>query len=231
MIEKLLEYQTVDAELKNIENELKKSEEFKKYAQAVKFLKTVTESKSQIEAKASSLLTGLGALEKKLQKLDEDKSEFSALNDVEDEATLAFLKKKSQELSNQYAVLEQEIEKLAKEMTELATSYKKLMSNTKLMLEQQDEFKKKYEDLLKAKESEKVAIKKKLTAIEKDIPSEYMDKYKEKRKDPKFPIVYELKDRHCTACGTELSQLELSRLKNEKIIECENCRRLIFVKE
>lgn len=231
MIEKLLEYQTVDAELKNIENELKKSEEFKKYAQAVKFLKTVTESKSQIEAKASSLLTGLSALEKKLQKLDEDKSEFSTLNDVEDEATLAFLKKKSQELSNQYAVLEQEIEKLAKEMTELATSYKKLMSNTKLMLEQQDEFKKKYEDLLKAKESEKVAIKKKLTAIEKDIPSEYMDKYKEKRKDPKFPIVYELKDRHCAACGTELSQLELSRLKNEKIIECENCRRLIFVKE
>lgn len=231
MIEKLLEYQTVDAELKNIENELKKSEEFKKYAQAVKFLKTVTESKSQIEAKASSLLTGLGALEKKLQKLDEDKSEFSALNDVEDEATLAFLKKKSQELSNQYAVLEQEIEKLAKEMTELATSYKKLMSNTKLMLEQQDEFKKKYEDLLKTKESEKVAIKKKLVAIEKDIPSEYMDKYKEKRKDPKFPIVYELKDKHCTACGTELSQLELSRLKNEKIIECENCRRLIFVKE
>ena len=55
MIEKLLEYQTIDAELKNIENELKKSDEFKKYAQAVKFLKTVSDSKTQIESKASSL--------------------------------------------------------------------------------------------------------------------------------------------------------------------------------
>lgn len=231
MIEKLLEYQTIDAELKNIENELKKSDEFKKYAQAVKFLKTVSDSKTQIESKASSLLSNLNALESELKKLDEDKNEFSTLSDVEDESTLAFLKKKSQELSFMYAALEQKIEKLSKEMSELTASYKKLMAGTKLMLEQQDEYKKKYEDLLKEKETEKTKIRKKLDVIEKDIPKEYMEKYKEKRKDPKFPIVYELKDKHCAACGTELSQLELSRLKNEKIIECENCRRLVFIKE
>ncbi len=231
MIEKLMEYQTIDAELKNIENELKKSEEFKKYAQAVKFLKTVSESKAQIESKASSLLSNFNALQEEISKLDEDKNEFSTISDVEDESTIAFLKKKSQELASKYTALEQKIEKLSKEMTELATSYKKLMAGTKLMLDQQDEYKKKYEELAKEKEAEKLAIKKKLAVIEKDIPKEYMDKYKEKRKDPKFPIVYELKDKHCTACGTELSQLELSRLKNEKIIECENCRRLIFIKE
>ena len=221
MIEKLLEYQKIDADLKNIENELKKSEEFKKYAQAVKFLKTVTDSKAQIEAKAASLLLGMQNLQDRLKKLSDDKNEFTGIDEVEDENMLAFLKKKSAELSSQYASLE----------AELTLSYKKLMANTKAMLSQQDEYKLKYEELCKEKETEKSKIKKQLELIAKDIPSEYLAKYKEKRKDPKFPIVYELKDKHCTACGTELSQLELSRLKNEKIIECENCRRLIFIKE
>lgn len=230
MIEKLLEYQAIDANLKNIENDLKKSEEFKKYAQAVKFLKTVSESKAQIEAKASALLAGIKVLEEKLAKLDENKSEFVGLEDLEDVETVTFLKKKSNELAKQYASLECEIDKLSKDMTELTVQYKKLMSTTKLMLAQQDEYKQKYEDLAKEKEAEKEGYKQQLAVIAKDIPAEFLNRYKEKRKDPKFPIVYEIEGKHCPACGTELSQLELSRLKSEKIIECENCRRLIFCK-
>lgn len=230
MIEKLLEYQAIDANLKNIENDLKKSEEFKKYAQAVKFLKTVSESKAQIEAKASALLAGIKVLEEKLAKLDENKSEFTGLEDLEDVETVAFLKKKSNELAKQYASLEGEIDKLSKDMTELTVQYKKLMSSTKLMLAQQEEYKQKYEDLAKEKDEEKEGYKRQLAVIAKDIPTEFLNRYKEKRKDPKFPIVYEIEGKHCPACGTELSQLELSRLKSEKIIECENCRRLIFCK-
>lgn len=230
MIERLLEYQQVDGELKVIENELKKSEEFKKYAQAVKFLKTVSDSKAQIESKAAALLSGIKVLEDRLAELNEDKNEFVGLDDVEDKDTLAFLRKKSQELSKQYAALEGEIEKLIKDMTELTASYKKLMASAKLMLQQQDEYKVKYEELSHQKDAEKKKIKQKLAEIAKDIPEEYLNKYKEKRQDPKFPIVYEVTGKHCAACGTELSQLELSRLKNEKIMECENCRRLIFIK-
>lgn len=231
MVEKLLEYQEVDRSLKSIEEELRKSDEFKKYAQAVKFLKTVTESKAQIESKATSLLSSMQALEAKLKQLNEDKNEFGQIKDIENEDTLAFLKKKSQELSKQCALLETEIEKLTKEMTELLRSYKELMDKTKLMLAQQDENKEKYEKLSKDKAKEKDAINKKLEKIAKDIPEEYLNKYKEKRKDSKFPIIYEIQGKHCSACGTELSQLALSRIKTEKIIECENCRRLVFIKE
>ncbi len=231
MIEKLLEYQTIDGGLKAIENDLRASEEFKKYAQAVKFLKTVAESKSQIESKAGALMSSLAALEEKLEKLNEDKGEFKDFQKEDEEATLAFLKKKAFELGKKFAALEAEIAKLSQDMSDLTAQYKTLMGKTKLMLAQQDEYKAKYEELSKAKDAEKLAIKKQLDAIGKEIPAEYLAKYKEKRKDPKFPIVYEVNGRHCTACGTELSQLEYSRLKNEKIVECENCRRLIFIKE
>lgn len=231
MIDKLLEYQNIDAGLKEIENSLRQSEEFKKYAQAVKFLKTVADSKAQIESKAASLLGAMNTLQAKLEKLNEEKAEFTDLDGVEDENTINFLKKKSNELSKQFAALEGEITKLSQEMTDLTAQYKKLMSNTKVMLAQQDDNKKKYEELSKSKEEEKAAIKKKLDLLTKDIPQGVMAQYKEKRKDPKFPIVYPVDGKHCTACGTELSQLEYTRLKQEKIVECENCRRLIFIKE
>lgn len=119
-------------------------------------------------------------------------------------------------------------------MDELLRQYKKLSANTKEMMAVRDENKKKYEELLKSKKAEKAAITKKLDDIAKDVPPEYMAKYKEKRKDNKFPIVYEVviaKDTHCSACGTELSKLQVSQLQKDKMIECENCRRLIFIKE
>lgn len=231
MIDKLLKYQQIDADLKAIETELRQSDEFKKYASAVKFLKTVAESKAQIESKAGALMGAMAALEEKLGKLNEEKAEFAAWDEGADEATLAYLKKKSNELAKQFSALEGEISKLSQDMTELYSQYKKLMTNTKSMLAQQEESKKAYEDLTKSKDDQKKKIKKQLDALAKDISPEIMQKYLEKRKDPKFPIVYELSGRHCSACGTELSQLELANLKAVKIAECENCRRLIFIKE
>ncbi len=231
MIDKLLQYQTIDAELKAIENTLRQSEEFKKYASAVKFLKTVAESKAQIESKAGALMGAMANLEEQLNKLNEEKAEFLVCEETQDESTIAFLKKKSNALAKQFTALEGEIAKLSQDMTELYAQYKKLMTNTKAMLAQQEESKKAYEDLSKSKEDEKKKIKKQLDALAKDIAPNIMEKYLEKRKDPKFPIVYELSGKHCSACGTELSQLELAKLKTERIAECENCRRLIFIKE
>ena len=234
MFEKLMEYQSEDRKLKAIEDELRGSEEFKKYAKATKFLKTVNESKAQIEDRAKSLLSAMDDLTEKYNKLVEEKGEFDEATNAEEESTVAFLKKKSQELAAQFSSLESELDSLKKNMDELLRQYKKLSANTKEMMAVRDENKKKYEELLKAKEAEKSAITKKLDDIAKDVPPEYMAKYKEKRKDNKFPIVYEVviaKDTHCSACGTELSKLQVSQLQKDKMIECENCRRLIFIKE
>ena len=52
-----MEYQEVDKGLKAIEDLLKNSEEFKKYALARKFLKTVNDTKAQIEEKAKALVS------------------------------------------------------------------------------------------------------------------------------------------------------------------------------
>lgn len=235
MFEKLLEYQKVDAKLKAIDDELHQSEEFKKYAQANRFLKTVADSKAQIDDRAKSLMSLMTELTEKYKKLADEKSEFDDALDAQEESTLGFLKKKSAELGAKLASVESEIVSLKNNIDELMEQFKKLSVNRKKMMEQREEYGVKYKALVESKEQEKAEIIKELAAIEKDVPKEYLEKYKEKRKDNKFPIVYEVKieknGTHCSGCGTELSIYQIDQLKKNKMIECENCRKLIFIND
>ncbi len=233
MYQKLLEYQEEDRKLKTIEDAYKTNEDYKKYNVAVRFLKTVTETKNQIEDRAAYLLSELEALNKKYDRLAEDQTEFDEIDDAQEESTVTFLKKKSQELSKAFADIEKEIEKLNGEMTELVAQYKKLSAETKAMKEQYEKSRESVEAIRKTGESEKAVITKKLEEIAKQIPPELMAKYNAARKTSKFPLVYVVDAgdvKHCAACGTEFSTLETATLKKDKFIECENCRKLIFLK-
>lgn len=235
MLKKLMEYQEVDKGLKAIEDLLKNSEEFKKYALARKFLKTVNDTKAQIEEKAKALVSLSARLKEDFTALSEEQSAFDGALSSDDLSEITYLKKKSQELSKRYAALEGEIAKLSADIADLTVQYKKLIKNANAMIEQRDEYKVKYENISKEKEAEKHAIEERLAAIAKDIPAEFMEKYLEKRKDNKFPICYELDINakgsiHCAACGTEFSSLQLSNLKQAGYIECEHCRKLILLK-
>ena len=233
MYKKLLEYQEEDRKLKDIEDTLKANEDFKKYNASVRFLKTVGETKTQIEERAKYLLSVLDDLEKKYAHLQEEQSEFDEAGAADEEATVAFLKKKAQELSKAFADIEKEIEKLNREMTELVNQYKKLSADSKTMREQYEKSKVAVAEMQKTVEKQRAEITAKLEKIAKDIPPELMAKYMAARKTNKFPLVYVIEGsdvRHCRACGTEFSALSIATLKKDKFIECENCRKLIFLK-
>ncbi|MBP5177770.1 MAG: hypothetical protein ILP02_04225 [Clostridia bacterium] len=212
---------------------MKSNEDYKKYNVSVRFLKTVGETRTQIEDRAKYLLSVLSDLESKYARLQEEKAEFDDADQAEEESTVAFLKKKSQEITKAFAEMEKEIESLTAEMTELVNQYKKLSSDSKQMREQYETSKVKVAEISKVVEKERADITEKLAAIAKDIPPELMNKYKAARKSSKFPLVYLLTEkddlRHCVACGTELSALSVTKLKKDKFIECENCRKLIFM--
>ena len=233
MYNKLLEYQEEDKKLKAIDDGLRANEDYKKYNVAGRFLKTVTETRTQIEQRAEYLLSQLAGLEKKYARLLEEKAEFSEIDDAEEESTVNFLKKKSSELSASFAEMEKEIDKLNKEMTELVNQYKKLMTETKTMKETFDACKEEVKKLQAEVEGQKAEITKRLEELAKGIPSDLMEKYRTARKSNKFPLVYvvdESECKHCVACGTEFSALSVTKLKKDRFIECENCRKLIFIK-
>ncbi len=235
MFKKLLEYQEVDKGLKVIEDNLRKSEDYQNYAKATRFLKSANQNNEQFEERAKALFSNMQELEKAYKLLLEEQADFDGVNEATEESTIAFLKKKSQELSKRFASLEAEISKLTEEINSFNDQYKKFLATVKKMKEVRENSAQAYKELSSSMEAEKQAIVKKLETIAKDIPNEYMQKYQEKRKDGKFPIVYKVdaskREVHCSACGTELSTLEAANLKKEKFLECENCHKLIFVEE
>ena len=233
MYKKLLEYQEEDKKLKALDDNLKNNEEYKKANTAFRFLKTVNETRMQIEDKAAYLTAQLDELEEKYKKLLDEKAEFDGSEEVGEEDTLNFLKKKSQELSSAFAEIEKNAEKLGQEMNDLLNYYKKLSAEAKAMKEQYEKTKDGVAALQKQTEARKAEMNVKLNELAKTIPPELMAKYQLARKTGKFPLVYLVDSpdtRHCVACGTEFSALEIATLKKDKFIECENCRKLIFVK-
>ena len=89
------------------------------------------------------------------------------------------------------------------------------------------EYGRKYKELKNSREAERSAVEKELAELEKAVDPAWMEKYKAKRKDKMFPVLYEVKGNMCGNCRMELSMAELNRLKNEEIIECDNCRCLL----
>lgn len=234
MYKKLLEYQEIDKNLKAMEDKLHGDESYKKYSIANKFLKTVNEKKAQIEDRAQYLMDTLEELSARYYRLVDEKAEFSDIDDIKEEATVTFLKKKAEELSNAFKAVEAEINALTKEMNNLVSQYKTLANNTTAMKEQRATAQADIEKLQAGQGMEKETITKKLADLEKQIDPALMAKYKDRRSKIKFPIVVVVSQggvKHCLGCGTEFSSLEVANLKRDKHIECENCKKMIFLED
>lgn len=232
MINKLLEYQTVDAELREIEVSLKQSEERKKASQAKNFLNTVNESIAKLEQKAEELVSRFNSAVKLHEKLSEEASEYEGFEDM-DEEQLSYVKKKAlslaeeiNNLSNSISQISKEIESVLKEFTQVKTDMKKAKA-------QYAEYAPKYNELKASKKGEIEAIEAKLAKIEKDIPADVMEKYKQRRKDKIFPVLNEAKEMsknvYCR-CGTQLPVTSYNNLKNGNVVECDSCHRLLYLK-
>lgn len=232
VIEKLLAYQEEDKKLFALERKLKECEARKNGVKAQKFLSTVGETLSGIEAKAFELCALQDSLNDELEKIKENNAEFDSIADnVADETELSYLKGKAEELQKQLDELLKKVAKTEQDMNEVVKQYQKLAKETAAYQEQLKVSKTEYEKFKQPLEPEMRAIDANLKVLAKDIPADLMAKYSEKRKDKRFPIVYVIgeKETHCGACGTELSMKQLDKLKKEdELIECENCRYLLY---
>ena len=231
MIEKLLEYQKVDAEAKEIEKVLGESEERKKYVVAKKYLEGVTDSVNELDGRAEELISAFEqATSAKLKLIEQEKELTSALNESNDESAISYLMKKAEELVSKIKALGKQAENIEQEIKAVIEKYNTIRSKTKAAQEQYKTYGEKYNELKKGMKDKKDAVDAKLEKLKGEVDGELMETYQKKRAGKMFPIVYEIRGNSCGACNMELSGAEIDKLKKGQVIECGNCGRMLYKK-
>lgn len=231
MIKSLLEYQNVDAELREIELSLAQSEERKKAASAKNFLNGANDSVAKLEQRAEELASKFNASLKLLGQLEEESKEYEGIDDM-DEDQLSYVKKKAQNLTEEINNLTSVIESLSKEIESVLKEFSQLKADIKKAKAQYSEYGPKYNELKASKEDEMNKIKARLKKLEAGIDANVLEKYNQRRKDKIFPVLNEAKEmsKHAYCrCGTELSLTDYGNLKNGNIVECDSCHRLLYL--
>lgn len=225
----MLDYQQIDAKLRKIEVEISGSEERKKAVVAKKYLDVMPENVNKLDLRSSELATAYENAIKEKDKLSEQQAELlKAVASVEDETEGAYLVKKTEELISKIKALTENIKKISAEIEGIVKEYANIKKTAKSAQEQYNVYGAKYNQLKASKKDEMTAITEELNKLEKQIPEDLLNRYKQKRADKIFPILFEVKTNVCGACNMELSMSALSDLKNGKVIECDNCRRLLY---
>lgn len=226
----LLEYQKVDADLRKIEQEIAASPERKKFIQAKKFMETAAEKLEAQDRRAVELRRAVQNLTARYKKVNEEISDYAALEEMVDGGgDVGYYKRSAQQLSDSLRALKAELNKLISDIESACEEYKKMKEQTIAMQKQYKEYSEKFKEVKNARSAEVDEINKKLKAIGEKIPEETLEKYKVKRKERIFPILVPLTGGMCI-CGMDLSLVQQGKLSGGNVIECEHCHRFIYNK-
>ena len=230
VLNELLEYQKVDAELRKIEQEVAASEEQKKYAQANKFMKSAPERFEAQDRRAAELAALREDLIRRAEDISKQIAEYSELDEmVEEGGDVSFYKKNAQALLDRLRGLRSEMQKLNADIASTVEEYDRFKKQGAAMQKQYKEYKAKRDELVNTHKDEVNSLRARLAEIAKKIPEDTLAKYQQKRKENIFPIIAPLNGNMCV-CGMDFPLALQERLAGGNVVECEHCRRFVYKK-
>lgn len=230
VLNELLEYQKVDAQLRKIEQEVAASEEQKKYAQANKFMKSAPERFEAQDRRAAELAALREDLIRRAEDISKQIAEYSELEEmVEEGGDVSFYKKNAQALLDRLRGLRSEMQKLNADIASTVEEYDRFKKQGTAMQKQYKEYKAKRDELVNTHKDEVNSLRARLAEIAKKIPEDTLAKYQQKRKENIFPIIAPLNGNMCV-CGMDFPLALQERLAGGNVVECEHCRRFVYKK-
>lgn len=232
-IAQLLKYQQKDAELLAIEQEVVNSEERKKFVQTKSFIKKASEKLDQLEGKSQELLNLMEKLNKKYAEITDVLKDFEHLDELVDGgADISFYQRNASQIADNIKSLKGEIANLSSLAKETADEYQALKKKVIAAQKQYPIAQEEYQKYSNSKKSAISAISVELEELSKGLEQDVLRKYQAKRSERiAFPILCAIKMDRCSKCGTELSIASKEIVASGKVIECENCHRLLYLEK
>lgn len=228
-ISKIINYQTKDAELFKIENQIAKSEFKKNYQEMISIVKKAQEKSSSLEHQASNILKQFNALNKSF---DENNANVAKLSNKDvsklSESEIENITNTINAIMNNLNILEKKILQEAERLNVSLNEFEVAKKQYGAARAKYADNKKKYDELVASKTPEMEKIKSELKSMEKDIDPKLLSKYKQLRQDKLFPVFAPLSNRSCGICMLELSAVEVDKVKSQGYLECDNCHRIIY---
>lgn len=227
-LERLLEYQKVDAELRTIEQEIASSEERKKYLQAKKFIESARDKLEAQDAHAVELKKLRDDLAIRCEEMTKAIAEYSDLEEMVDGGgDITFYKKNAQALQERLRTVKSELSKLIADIGSAVEEYKKLKEQTIAMQKQYKEYSEKFKEVKGARAAEVKAITARLETIAHGISADILERYNIKRRERIFPVLVPLTNDRCV-CGMDFPLAQQGKLAGGNVVECEHCRRFVY---
>lgn len=228
-LKNILAYQAEDKKLFDLESELANDANKQKCVQLNQTAKSSQLKSSQLEEQASMVLKEMDELNKTLD-VNQKKGEqllslnIEKLSEDELDEHLAMKDKVAQNL----AVLDKKLTKLAESINAILAEFNLTIKKYNVAKEEYQKYKAAYDKKAAELEPKIAELKAHLEGIQKSVEPKLMQTYLNKRNDRIFPVFVKLDGNTCGRCRMELSASAINKLKEDGILTCEHCRRIIY---
>ena len=229
---KILEYQRLDAELMKLKRSNQKNEDRDNMVKLKSFIMDAYEKSNQLDSLAKSMIDDYNKLKKqynancdKVQKLTNKNMQDIELNEVDEILSLI------NSLSSELFLLDRDINIIITKMKNSLKDFEVTKNKTKAAKQKYNESKLKYEKGVEELKPQVVEIENKMKELEKSIAPEIFAKYKAIKNDKIFPVFVGFNGGHCSGCRVEIPTSKINSLKTDGSIICEQCHRIIYYKQ
>lgn len=228
-LKNILAYQAEDKKLFDLESELANDPNKQKCVQLNQTAKASQLKSSQLEEQASIVLKEMDELNKTLEASQKKGEQLLALN-VENlgkeqlDEHLSMKDKVAQNLT----VLDKRLTKLAENINSILAEFNHTIKNYNVAKEEYQKYKTAYDKKAAELEPKIADLKAHLESVQKTVEPKLMQTYLAKRNDRIFPVLVKLEGNTCGRCRMELSASAINKLKEDGILVCEHCRRIIY---
>ena len=229
-LKSILEYQKKDAELIKLERQLETSENKKISNQMVSVVKEAQNQSTALENQAKEIIASFNSLKKSYA--DNIKSAGVVANKKLENLSsedLEVIEELSQTILNNLGILEKKLLAQAEKVRAILSNFDQTKKRYNLARDKYNKHKEMYEaemEKLKPQLEQKTA---EVKALEANIDAKLLAKYKQKRQEKIHSVFVPCIDKMCGGCSMELPLASLSALKKNGVLECEHCRRIIYL--
>lgn len=228
-ISKMLDYQKLDSELFKLEKSLRDSQHKAQASQMQDTAKKAQERSNQLENKAEALYGEIDKMRNQYIVQQKKMEEIFSKNvdNLSKEEVDALLQVKDKLASN-LVILDKNLTRLAESVNAVLADFNKTVKVYNMARETYAKSKGAYDAQLQEIEPKRKEIMEKLQEIAKTVDPKLMEQYTKRRKDNIFPVMVPVRDSSCGGCHMELPVSMMNKLKEEGVLSCEHCRRIIY---